>query len=78
MSGGRQMIRIEQQIQEAEIAFKLRETEITRAVQRGAMREAVGQLHVQRLRAAMQTLEWLAKNEAAIKAKVASATGAQS
>ena len=65
------MIRIGAQIQEMELAARLRETEITRAVQRGTIRPAVGEMHIARLRAGMETLRWLEANEVRIKAKVA-------
>ncbi|KQQ85850.1 hypothetical protein ASF65_04755 [Aureimonas sp. Leaf324] len=68
------MIAIASQIQEMELASRLRETEVTRAVQRGTMRESVGEMHIARLRAGIATLRWLERNEAKIKARVAGAT----
>jgi len=74
MSEGRQLISLSAQIEEAEKAFQARETDLVRQTNRGTIRPAVAQLHVARLRAALETLRWLQRNEAAIKAKVEGST----
>ncbi len=71
MSEGRQMIPLSGQIDEADLAFRLREREIAAQVARGTIRQSVGALHMARLQAARATLRWLEKHEAKIKARVA-------
>lgn len=70
MSESRQHVSIGAQISATHKAFEQRESAILRDVQRGKMKEAVGELEVAYLRAAMGTLLWLQRHEAAIKAKV--------
>jgi hypothetical protein len=64
------MISLAQQIEECEREIALRNGVYPRMVSSGKMRQSIADYHMARMKAVLATLEWLQKNEAAIKAKM--------
>ena len=61
---------ISQQIEEIEREITLRERVYPNQVRTGAMRQSVADYHMNRIKAAKASLEWLRANETAVRAFV--------
>lgn len=63
-------ISIGAQIEEAEREIRLREGVYQRQVSSGKMRQSVADMHLERMRAILRTLQWLQANEETIRTVV--------
>lgn len=59
-----------QQIEEIEREIAMRLEVYPRQVTRGTMRQSVADMHIDRMRAVLITLQWFQKHEAKLRAKV--------
>lgn len=66
-------ISLAQQIEEIEREIRLRDGVYQRQVAAGKMRQSIADYHMERIKAALKTLQWLRDNEAAVKAALGKA-----
>lgn len=63
-------VSLSQQIEEVDRELALRKNVYARNVASGKMRQSIADYHTNRMEAVKRTLEWLAENEAAVRAAI--------